>query len=378
MATEDCCAVCYGSITDLDPATTGQPCKCSGSIKYHPFCYEDMCGIRRICPVCKTSINKSNIFDDNWVVNNYYYGAVYYTIDSEERKHGKYLLINRDTRKIVEQCNYIHGLKNGLYQTFDTEANVIHECFYKMGKLHGHYFGEKLILDRTYKYFMYYEDGLLNGPATISRNIKSWEKFYDIYAVSDTKKIFGKQLGHYKNGMTHGIFRIFDSDGSILESIEYKDGELDGIAIFYDFNGLGTIEQKIEFKKGLVCGKLTIYWPYTGTERFTCIIANDGMVRGPVYINDESGALQRKIICKKPTYLATVLPEDISIRKPNSSNDLCYVEKEYYTLRELHSVESNSDENNNANDYDDWYYYSGEKCCDDDDDLTDDERFRRY
>jgi antitoxin component YwqK of YwqJK toxin-antitoxin module len=372
------CAVCYGSITDLDPATTGEPCNCSGTIKYHPFCYEDMCSKLAKCPVCKAAINKSQIFDESWVIDKSdYYNTLYYTIDSERKKHGKHVLIKNKTRKIVENGHYIHGLKDGLYQKFDLQSNIIHEGFYKMGLLNGPYCGEKLILNKSYKYSMYYEDGLLNGPAMISRNIKNWEKTYEITTITEEKKLFGKQIGNFKNGMMHGAFKIYDHEGTILESIEYKDDEKNGKAIFYNS---GTIEQTMEFKKGSVCGKLTVYWPHTGTEQFTCIMCNDGMVRGPVYINDESGGLLKKIMCKKPTYLANVLPEGINIRKPSDdSYEFSYVKKEYYLLREFNDDDLyNHISLSYDDDYDDYCNHNNYESVSDEDNYWDDDRYERY
>ncbi len=371
MATD--CAVCYGSFTDLDPATTGEPCNCSGTIKYHPFCYEDMCSKLAKCPVCKATINKTKIFDNSWIVQKCYNGTLYYTIDSERKHHGKYVIIN-DARKIKEQCNYVHGLKDGLYQKFGEKSKLIHEANYKMGKLHGRYYGEKHHLYNEYIYSMNYEDGLLNGPAEISRKKSLWE------TPEQTNTVFGKITGHFKNGMMHGTFKIFDMQGAILESINYKDGELHGCAIYYSYDGSKTIEQKTEFKNGSICGKLTVYWPHTGTERFTCIMNNDGMVIGPVYINDESGGLVKKIMCKKPAYLADVLPEGINIRKPNESSDMCIVYKEYYGLREFDHAY--------WYDYEDYssfifrtYRYSQYKCecCNDDyEDYEDYEDYDNY
>ncbi len=363
----DSCAVCLAEISSADPATEGHPCKCNGTIKYHPLCYEDMCGSKSACPICKAQIKNSEIFGPNWIVKQIDFSGYrkeYYTFDDDRQKHGKYMIIDRRYKRyVIEAGQYVHGLKHGLYQHFNAESNVVEERSYNMGKLHGHIFGKKITNSSELKYSLNYRNGLLHGPADVSRIGK-------LIPTSNSYTVFGKATGNFKDGMMDGTFKIYDQNGGILESIEYKNDLKDGEAVFYDFENPRCVVQRMHFKEGSVCGKLIIYWAHTGTERFTCIMRNDGMVIGPVYYNDESGDLIERRVCKKGEYLVNLLPEDVRVRRSSGDIDTfeVLVNEKYFDL----DYESYYDD-----DWFDWYNNSESDYCDsyDNDDDYDESRW---
>lgn len=111
----------------------------------------------------------------------------------------------------------------------------------------------------------------------------------EIKTVSKVIKEYGQktkvEYSYYKKGLKtiyHGSYKTYFSDRKLLSDRNYKDGQLDGLSRFYDFNGAilseinykegkqegsskqysnGKVESETTYSNGILNGKYVRYFP---------------------------------------------------------------------------------------------------------------------
>jgi hypothetical protein len=111
----------------------------------------------------------------------------------------------------------------------------------------------------------------------------------EIRTVSKVVKEYGQktkvEYSYYKEGMKtiyHGSYKTYFSDGKLQSDRNYKDGKLDGLSRFYEYNGAilseinykegkpegsskqysnGKVESETNYSNGILNGKYVRYYP---------------------------------------------------------------------------------------------------------------------
>ena len=254
------CYLCYEGETE-EKKYAVDPCACKGSIRIHMECVERLWSNARVCRICKTKWKKprgivvprpKEYRDGLELVTTVHKDCIkqVYTVDAEGKKHGQWTQTNR-FGDMMAQCNYVHGLRQGLFQTWgyrrDENGDQIltMQCNYVDDKRHGlfeiydQYKGFGHVLERAH-----YMEGKMDG----------------VYERYESVGVLKKKCG-YRNGKLHGDYEeyILDPyimDGKLLKKCGYLDGKLHGdyYEDYYDYNERPAIYRIEECHYH--CGKL--------------------------------------------------------------------------------------------------------------------------
>lgn len=155
--------------------------------------------------------------------------------------------------------------------------------------------GEMLIYDdsETVSHKLYFEEGVLNGPA---------EFYVDGKPMMITEFRNGQQAGettvytngkkstvmHYKDGMIDGPFMSFDEQGNLIREVVYVAGKMEGeCSVYYPD---GTLMEHSTYKNGQLDGEVQKYYP-SGVVREISTFEN-GEPIGYIDVYDMNGDLQ--------------------------------------------------------------------------------------
>ncbi|WP_435261205.1 toxin-antitoxin system YwqK family antitoxin [Tenacibaculum sp. nBUS_03] len=126
--------------------------------------------------------------------------------------HGKYRKTLIFSKKIIEEGNFLYGMKNGEWKEWDEKGNLICITNWKEGKKDGFY---EYYAEENKKIIRgYYLDGEKNSKWTIIDN------------GNLTKTTWSKNL-------RNGIYKEYDSLGGVIRKGRYKRGFKTGIWIDY-------------------------------------------------------------------------------------------------------------------------------------------------
>jgi antitoxin component YwqK of YwqJK toxin-antitoxin module len=133
-----------------------------------------------------------------------------------------------DKGTVIVVRNYKEGLLDGQFMQYDAYGNILSQGYYSKGKKEDawieKYPKERVVVTQNYK-----------AGQLIDYN---WSSYFS------SGKLFIE--GNYdKNGLKQGIFKIYDVDGSLQSTENYKDGKRNGFFIEY-FNGAPV--RKIKYK----------------------------------------------------------------------------------------------------------------------------------
>jgi antitoxin component YwqK of YwqJK toxin-antitoxin module len=137
---------------------------------------------------------------------------------------------------ILEQGDYLNGLREGVYTVFYTNGYVKSTMGYVQGKKQGQLVNmddKGQVLER----FTYHQDEL-NGA----------------YVMYNRSRI--KESRTYANGKLHGEVVKYYITSILMERSNYANGQLDGISRWYDQNGANTIAY--EYKNGELIGDVEL------------------------------------------------------------------------------------------------------------------------
>ncbi len=256
------CYLCYEGETE-EKKYAVEPCACKGSIKIHKECVERLWNNTRVCGICKGKWKKprgvvvprpKEYRDGLELVTTVHKNCIkqVYTVDADGKKHGQWTQTNR-FGDIMAQCNYVHGLRQGLFQEWTSrlDANgaqiLTMQCNYVDDKRHGlleiydPYKGFGFVLERAY-----YVNGQLDGEYVKYESVGKLEK----------------KCG-YKMGKLHGIYEEYALDGKLLKKCGYLDGKLHGDYYDeeYDYKERPVIYriQECHYHCGKLEGMYTIY-----------------------------------------------------------------------------------------------------------------------
>ena len=158
-------------------------------------------------------------------------------------KSGKYIINQTNNKakiyssyndKLIIECEYLNGKKNGIYKEYDNNGTLIIECEYLNGKKNGKYktYNERgnLILDAEYS-----NDKLMN--------IFNYDK-----------------INWMINGLHdgNGFIKEKNQEGKISFEIEYVNGNIRKIRHYYD-NGKLKVEEE-HLNEGIKFNKIKEYY----------------------------------------------------------------------------------------------------------------------
>ena len=305
------CYLCYDGETEENKYAV-DPCAGKGSIKIHLDCVTRLWNNSRTCGVCKAKWNKPRgVFVPRpkeyrdgleliTSVHKHHMKQVY-TIDEQGQKHGQWSQYNKHGA-LIAQCNYEHGKREGLFQTWDgyaRDANGDHvitmQCNYVNDKRHGMYeaysrhggFGHRLLVEQVYynhgvmegdyvKYTQWgvlekkcgYRNGKLHGPCVIyDRDIydqkiclksemnyhcgKLEGYFIDYYSMRDEP--VKREEGLYIKGKKEGPWKMYERDGTLIEHTYYTHGVVDKYSYLFSPKNGALIEYN-RVDKGVIHG----------------------------------------------------------------------------------------------------------------------------
>jgi antitoxin component YwqK of YwqJK toxin-antitoxin module len=218
------CCICYDEAGEqgfMEP----NPCKCTGTIKIHLACYEQVRDEFGKCGICKTLFPKEitilyqdgYIMEKFWAVNNQGYRYKHgeyklfkngvlrtHTNYSMNRIHGQSIIYN-ESGYIHSITQYVNDSKHGLEQEFYPNGNIKLEVEYINDIQHGRY--TKYFANKVVNFITHYVHGIRHGP------------FISHYPNGHVDII-----STYNHGKLHGEFIKHYSYGSVQKKIMYNNG----------------------------------------------------------------------------------------------------------------------------------------------------------
>ena len=86
-----------------------------------------------------------------------------------------------------------------------------------------------------------YKNGLLDGVNVVYKNGKI------------------KEIGHWKNNLQNGVFKLYTEEGILIDDAVFKDGNRNGITKQY-YNDTGNLHIEAYYVEGLLHGKVKEYY----------------------------------------------------------------------------------------------------------------------
>lgn len=121
--------------------------------------------------------------------------------------------------KKAREGNYVDGHKDGLWQVWNPDGQIVVEIVYERGRQQGESRG--WYPNGARKHVGHYVDGLLSG---------AWTEYFDNGQISLT--------GHYHNGKRRGVWAGYARDGTFLGAAKYVKGRFAGKATAEDLEAL--------------------------------------------------------------------------------------------------------------------------------------------
>ncbi len=137
---ESSCYICLGKETKRNPFHNTQ-CGCTGSIKIHKKCYEELILSRgnSECCVCKRKITEicphSGLQLLYVPVNDSVVAK--YTVNSQNQKHGVYYEIDKSTGNTRKMMEFIGGLRHGETTVWRPDGSIYVQGNWVLGARHG-------------------------------------------------------------------------------------------------------------------------------------------------------------------------------------------------------------------------------------------------
>ena len=136
------------------------------------------------------------------------------------KKYKKLDIENYPNGKIKREGNYKNGKKNGEWYLYHPNGNFSEEMNYIDGKLNG-------------KYFRYADDGQIieEGQYKDNERIGIW--------ANRCHHRFGFNCcgsweeGKYKNDLAEGKWKVYEYNGSLIATINYKNGQRHGTLSYW-------------------------------------------------------------------------------------------------------------------------------------------------
>lgn len=153
---------------------------------------------------------------------------------SEDGKVARVVFFH-DNGKMMAEGKYVNKVKDSTWVHYDIRERLSYQETYVNGKLSG----ERLV---------YFVDGTASGLPGSSQFTEG--------------KVHRKE--HYKNGILHGEFETYYYDGAVKQKGEYVDGNMDGRITYFYPNGR---KEKIETYKYAVKHGLFMVFDKDGTEQ---------------------------------------------------------------------------------------------------------------
>ncbi|MCX7954451.1 MAG: toxin-antitoxin system YwqK family antitoxin [Bacteroidales bacterium] len=255
--------------------------------------------------------------------------------DSLGNNHGWWIIYDGNVK--IEEGNFVHGNKEGVWKGYYPNGNIKYEITYKNGKAKGYakfYFENGNISEEGYwdenkwvgEYKLYHSNGNIAYEWNYNQEGKRTgiQKYYH-----ENGKLM--MVGEWKDGKESGIIKEYDKNGSLISEKVFNDGKLDEASIkIYDHSK--TEDKKDESKnkenvpiqkqeeKQIPSSSSNIEY-FTGTG-FYKTYTKDGkieregewkngrLIDGKKYTYDENGKLIKTTIYKKGNVVNIIYNED--------------------------------------------------------------------
>lgn len=157
------------------------------------------------------------------------------------------------------------GRRTGVWKKYYDNKNIRYEGQFKAGKETGvfNYYGElnsaQPIIVKIFseandsaKVRFFYEDGKLESEGSMNgvNRVGKWT-----YFNTDGKTIVSEE--NYKNGLLHGVFITYFSEGKKAETAHYKNGKFHGNVLRYSSEGV--LLDDLHYENGKLHGPAKYY-----------------------------------------------------------------------------------------------------------------------
>lgn len=138
--------------------------------------------------------------------------ATNYGVGDGRVLHGRYKKISKTSNSVVEEGEFINGIKNGEWIIRDVNGGLSSITFWEEGKKNGKY--EYYVNDRL----------IIKGKYKKGKKSGKWNSYAADKVIEET----------WKQGMLHGVYKEYGANGKLLLKGVYKDNKKDGKWVFYD------------------------------------------------------------------------------------------------------------------------------------------------
>ena len=294
-------------------------------------------------------INDSLVFGS--YLNDKYHGAYKIYYKPLNLLFNKTPIIDTTKQSLITKGNFNQGEKNGLWEFYDLNRNIIKKGSYKNNLKEGQWleyvedFGNYDTKARKYVGTIlnkfYYVNGELNGISesfgeNVEYYVKCNEQFDVKSEINDSCVAISfipfKLTGNFKNGKLQGKTKKFDKDNTLVLECNYEQDELNGE--WYKKNEV--YYEKGSYKNGLKTGKWTYYildnklfreeeyiqdklegdrstYDHAGNKIYIQKYKNDDFLKGEYY--DENNRISSEIKLEKENILhITTYNKDLVIK----------------------------------------------------------------
>ena len=204
-------------------------------------------------------------------LNNKLQGVWFFYFESGQKE--KELSYSNDQKNGIEksfseegilliQTNWVNNIKDGEELRFFESGELQHVTFFKEGKKDGkcrqHAKDGRIITFKTYRKGVIFSTERFNRFDKKGRKTGVWKEFFETLVVSEE--------GPFVDGLKHGIFRTYDKRGNLINIERFKFGELviddeilDPIEVVRLYHPNGQCSEETVYKKGVKHGVFRLY-----------------------------------------------------------------------------------------------------------------------
>jgi len=179
--------------------------------------------------------------------------------DEKGNRHGLWRGVYEDTKHLRYEGTFEHGTEVGTFTFYDNikkKEIIATRVFNKNGEAYTTFFkgkhkvSEGLVVNKKYEglWLTYHKESTI---VMMKENYKNGE-------LHGEKKVYYHdgdivEESFFAKGIRQGVYKKYALSGKVIEELNYKDGKMDGPAIYRDYQGVVTIEgqYKNDFQSGI-------------------------------------------------------------------------------------------------------------------------------
>lgn len=200
-------------------------------------------------------------------------------------------------------CTFDQGVLNGDFCYTNHQYQLRDHCFFKEGKIHGL---REITLEGEKIYEVPYVQGVINGHCIAKDKEITIEAYFEkgvlnnldktaAFTVNGPKKTLLRVQG-FRQGLAHGVHRMYYNTESLLYQVIYQEGEKEGLEQLFDVQGNCIGGGK--YTSGKAIGKHFVTHP-SGNKAFEASYNDQGLLLDPIQYFYENENLQFKYFHQK-------------------------------------------------------------------------------